>query len=186
MQTLLRGLSTCCFCLLLFACEQETVEVREVPSSSAVSYDMSGTYANAGATQIDGIGFFADIADCDYTAEGADYSIQLTGDLEGCLYVFVSDYACSPSGTYREEGREYFVGTYLGDAGTFWTDYKFEGKYEGCSPDGFFLGAEIFGRCQHPIARGSGTGIFTDVRGRLDFKDDVEAGNFPFRGHLRY
>jgi hypothetical protein len=140
----------------------------------------------SGATQISGIGFYATSDECDYTSQGSDYAIRITGDLEGCLYAFIYDYECSPSGTYREEGREYFVGTYNGQPGTFWTTYKFEARYEGCSPEGGPLGAEIFGRCQHPIVDGSGTGIFNDVTGQINFKDDIEAGNFPYRGQLRF
>ncbi|MGD8710920.1 MAG: hypothetical protein PVF40_11060, partial [Ectothiorhodospiraceae bacterium] len=45
---------------------------------------------------------------------------------------------------------------------------------------------EIFGRCQHPIEKGSGMGVFEGVVGRFDIKDDVEAGTFPYRGHLRW
>ncbi len=104
------------------------------------------------ATQITGVGYFADSADCDYESEDADFALILTGDLEGCLYVFVDDSDCSPSGTYREEGRELFGGTYNGESGSFRTNCKFEAKFEGCE-DGFFLGAEIFGRCQHPIQK---------------------------------
>ncbi|MDI3285224.1 hypothetical protein [Polyangium sp. 15x6] len=35
---------------------------------------------------------------------------------------------------------------------------------------------------------GSGTGVFEGVRGRLDFKDDVDAVpiRFLYRGHLRF
>lgn len=143
------------------------------------------SHANKGATQISGVGFYADVADCDYPSQGADFALTLTGDLEGCLFVFVEEYECSPSGTYRESGRELFVGYYNGEHGTFETNYKFEGKFEGCSEDGFFLGAEIFGRCQHPIAKDSGTGVFEGVSGRLDFKDNVETGEFPYKGHLK-
>ena len=106
----------------------------------------------------------------------------MTGDLEGCLYTFVETAESSPSGTYRETGTEPFVGSYLGGAGTFETTYRFEAKYE----DVANLAGEIFGRCQHPIVEGSGTGIFEGVSGRLDFKDDVETGNFLYRGHLRF
>jgi hypothetical protein len=104
----------------------------------------------------------------------------MTGDLQGCLYVFVETAECSPSGTYRETGNEIFVGQYNGGAGTFRTTYKFEAKYQDC-PN---LVGEIVGRCQHPIIAGSGNGVFAGVTGRLDFKDDIEAGNFPYRGHL--
>ncbi|CAN5137926.1 hypothetical protein BH20BAC1_BH20BAC1_25700 [soil metagenome] len=143
--------------------------------------------ADNGATQISGVGFFAEADECNSpVGQGAAYAVRMTGDLSGCLYVFVDEFACSPSGTYREQGREYFVGTYKGEAGTFWTTYKFESKFEGCAPDGSPLGAEIFGRCQHPIVKGSGTGVFDGVTGRMDFKDDIEAGNFPYRGHLKF
>jgi hypothetical protein len=139
----------------------------------------------SGATQISGLGFFAETGECT-SPQGATFAITLTGDLAGCLYVFIDEFDCSPSGTYREKGREHFVGTYKGETGTFWTGYKFEGKYEGCSADGAALGAEIFGRCQHPIVDGSGEGVFEGVTGRMDFKDDIEAGNFPYRGHFRF
>jgi hypothetical protein len=139
---------------------------------------------SSGATQISGIGYYATSGECDYESQGAVYAIKMTGDLQGCLYAFIDDYECSPSGTYREEGREYFVGTYNGQSGTFWTTYKFEAKYEDC--DGGPLGAEIFGRCQHPITEGSGTGVFSGVSGQLTFKDDIEEGNFPYRGQLRF
>jgi hypothetical protein len=45
-------------------------------------------------------------------------------------------------------------------------------------------GVALFG--QHPIVEGSGTGILEGVTGRLYFKDDVEAGTFPYRGHLQF
>ena len=187
MSNTVRLLTIATLSLLLFTCEKEALEpqITSIDISTAKAPPLAKQQPQ-GATQIDGIGFFAEESDCDLAAEGADYALLLTGDLEGCLYVFVEDFDCSPSGTYRESGQEYFVGTYNGSSGTFWTDYKFSSKYEGCSEEGFFLGAEIFGRCQHPIVRGSGTGVFEGVNGRLDFKDDVAAGNFPYRGHLRY
>lgn len=167
-----------CLVLILYGCSDEPLNEEQILTSQ----DLQVT---VGATQISGVGFYADPADCDFAGEGADFALLLTGELEGCLYVFVEDYDCSPSGTYRESGQELFVGYYNGEEGSFMTDYKFEAKYEGCE-DGFFVGAEIFGRCQHPIVRDSGTGVFEGVTGRLDFKDNVETGEFPYKGHLRY
>jgi hypothetical protein len=171
-----------CLPLFIMGCNKTSL-VEHEPNTDSISLDLR---SNSGATQIAGIGYYAEAAECDYPGEGADFALLLTGDLEGCLYAFVDSYDCSPSGTYREEGREYFVGTYNGGTGTFWTTYKFQAKFEGCAEDGSFIGAEIFGRCQHPIVSGSGTGVFEGVNGRLDFKDDVESGTFPYRGHLRY
>lgn len=137
-----------------------------------------------GATQISGIAFFDESGECtDPEGAGADFANKMTGDLEGCLYVFVETSTCSPSGAYKETGTEVYVGGGgEGDNGTFMTAYRFTAKYEDC-PN---LINEIFGRCQHPIIAGSGTEDFEGVTGRLDFKDDIAAGNFPYRGHLRW
>jgi hypothetical protein len=140
-----------------------------------------------GATQISGVAFFDDPeAPVCAPLMGAEpppnYALVMTGDLEGCLYTFVGPHKSSPSGTYRETGTETFVGSYLGKSGTFETTYRFEAKYE----DVDNLVGEQFGRCQHPIVEGSGTGIFEGVSGYLFFKDEVESGTFLYRGHLRY
>ena len=134
-----------------------------------------------GATQISGVAVLDEPDECDSGSVGADYALIMDGDLEGCLYTFVETTQSSPSGTYRETGTETFVGRYGNLEGTFETTYRFEAKYE----DVDNLVGEIFGRCQHPIVEGSGTGIFEGVTGRLDLKDEVEAGNFLYRGHLR-
>jgi len=131
------------------------------------------------ATRISGVAYFADASECDWAAVGADFALILTGDLEGCLFVYVDNSYFTPSGTYVESGHELFVGA----DGTFETTYRFEAKYE--DPDAFPEG-EIFGRCQHPIADGSGTGAFAGVAGRIDFKDNVETGEFFYRGSLQF
>lgn len=169
--------------VIFFACSKNnnSVSQKEIQAEEQTSANSN----SAGATQISGIGYYATSGECDNVNPPADYVIRMTGDLEGCHYVFVDDFECSPSGTYREEGREYFIGTYNGQPGTFWTTYKFEARYEGCH-NGAPEGAEIFGRCQHPIVAGSGTGVFNGATGQINFKDDIEAGNFPYRAHLRF
>ena len=138
---------------------------------------------DGGATQISGIGFFDLSGQCtDPEGQGSDYALTMTGDFTGCHYVFVESFKCSPGGAYTETGTETFVGTYNGVDGTFRTNYVFTATYLDC-PN---LLGEIAGRCQHPIIDGSGTGIFAGVRGRFDMKDDVEAGDFPYKGHLSF
>ena len=167
--------------IILIACSKDTNhESTANESKEHWAADMNR------ATQISGVGYFDGTDNCNSASQGADFALIMTGDLEGCLYVFVEESECSPSGTYREVGRELFVGTYNGQYGEFETTYKFEARYEGCSSNGTPLGAEIFGRCQHPIVEGSGTGVFEGVSGRIDFKDDIEAGNFPYRGHFSF
>ena len=136
-----------------------------------------------GATQISGIGYYAGPSECnDPEGVGSTYDLTMTGDLEGCHYVFVETARCSAGGAYRETGTETFVGRYNGAPGTFETTYRFTAKYTDCAN----LVGEIVGRCQHPITAGSGEGVFEGVTGRLDFKDDIEMGNFPYRGHFRW
>jgi hypothetical protein len=167
-----------CLALVILGCSEEDSVSQKWKPSDQISVSSMGA-----ATQYDGVGFFATDAECPPIV-GAAYAVKMTGSLEGCLYIFIDEYECSPSGTYREIGREQFVGTYNGQSGSFWTTYKFEAKYEGCE-NGSYVGAEILGRCQHPIVEGSGTGVFDGVTGRLDMKDDIEAGNYPYRGHFK-
>jgi len=154
-----------------------TIALVAAKDVSAAPPELAG-----GATQISGVGFYdddvPDVTCDDPEGAGADYALVMTGDLEeGCLYAFVETAVSSPSGTYRETGTELFVAS--DGSGTFETTYRFEAKYD-------LAGGEIFGRCQHPIVEGSGTGIYEGVSGRIDMKDDIEAGNFPYRGHLRW
>ena len=153
-----------------------------------------GLVASASAqenTRISGIGYFDDTGLCDdevYDAEGdsPDFAVVLEGDLEGCQYVFVDSWSCMPSYVYHETGTEMYVLDGANGTGTFRTTYFFRGKFEGCTPEGFPGGAEIFGFCQHPIVAGSGTGTYEGVTGRLHFRDDVDAGNFPYTGNLKW
>jgi len=137
-----------------------------------------------GAIKIAGVGSYAEPGACTHPeGEGADYVLTLTGSLSGCHYVFVETAKCSAGGGYYEAGTETFVGTYNGQPGTFRTTYVFTAKYLDC-PN---LTGEITGRCQHPFINGSGTGVFEGIReARLDMRDDIGAGNFPYKGHISF
>jgi hypothetical protein len=139
-----------------------------------------------GAKKISGIGYLDETDACQSKNHGAVYALTMTGDLEGCLYVFIDEFSCT-DGNYLEKGRELFIGTYKGKSGSFRTTYDFQAKYEGCNPDGSFAGAEISGQCQHYIVKGSGTGDFKHVTGRIDFVD-VKANpiDYPYLGHLKF
>ena len=137
-------------------------------------------------TQIMGLGEVDD-GDCGNESPNgqiADFSNKLSGDLTGCLYVFVDTFECGPGGIYVETGTETFVGEYNGESGTFWTTYVFLAKFESCT-DGELEG-QISGGCYHPIIPGSGTEGFDGVTGRLVFIDDIEEGNFPYAGNLDF
>jgi hypothetical protein len=144
--------------------------------------------ASADTTQISGVGVFDTAGACAPPPTGyadfTDFTLVMTGSLEGCWYTKIDTRTDNgaPSGVYHETGREVFVGSLNGGpAGTFATNYKFESKWD---PD-FTTGAELKGRCQHPIVTGSGTGGFAGATGRVDFKDEVSTGRFLYRGHIK-
>ncbi len=134
-------------------------------------------------TSFSGVAYFAGDGECmDEEGEGADFALNMTGDLEGCLYVFVAEAECRPHGQYVEVGTELYVGSGApGDDGTFETVYRFLAAYEDC-PN---LTGQIHGRCHHPIVSGSGTGDYRGIEGRFNMVDDVVAGNVHYSGFYR-
>lgn len=131
--------------------------------------------AGSGTTQVAGAGVFDAEGEC--TEIPSWFTMRITGDLVGCWYTHGWDVVQdTPSGVYAERGSERFIGC-LADGttcGTFDTEYKFTAKYAD--------GAEVHGRCQHPIT--FGTGDFAGITGRIDFKDDVTTGIVYYRGHI--
>ena len=140
--------------------------------------------ANAATNQISGVAVLDTTGACtDAPAGYEDFTQVMTGSLVGCWYTNIETTKDNgaPSGVYIESGKEIFVGTLDGEAGTFSTTYKFESKWD---PD-VSSGSEVHGRCQHKIVEGSGTGVFAGATGRLDFKDEVTTGRFFYRGHIK-
>lgn len=142
--------------------------------------------ANAATTQISGVGVFDAAGECDPPPLGYedfdDFTMVITGDLDGCWYTRVESGESKLSGVYLETGEEVFVGSLNGGPeGTFATTYKFESKWD---PD-VFTGTEVHGRCQHPLVAGTGTGGFAGATGRVDFKDEVTTGQYFYRGHIK-
>ncbi|MCB0213069.1 MAG: hypothetical protein KDJ52_27245 [Anaerolineae bacterium] len=137
-----------------------------------------------GATKISGTAL--DGTDmCDYETDGVDeptiFPLYFPEDegVYGCLYSYAESVDESPSGTIREKGHEIFVSHDPDNPGTFESTYLFTLKLDE-------NGNELWGRCQHPIIAGTGTGVYEGVTGRIDIKDDLEAGNFPYKGHLQW
>lgn len=119
----------------------------------------------------------------------ADFT--MTGGLVGCWYedsgTFTKDHITA-SGTelIHISGTELFVGcldadgdgTCSGDpSGTLDFVFTFTGQFDATS------GAEIRGRCHHPIV--GGDGAFANATGVLNFKDDVANGTSPYMGHIK-
>lgn len=121
---------------------------------------------------------------CDGTGFGGayEYYIPMAGDLEGCIYGYNVVGRELPSGVYHEVADETFVGTYQGRYGTFDLTEDFIIKFDR-------NGVPQWARCHHPIVRGSGTGDFEGVSGRLDFQDDFSDPANPittYKGHLKF
>ena len=156
-----------------------------LPVSAALALPAPAAAAGAAGknTQIGGPAIFesspGDV--CPAAPAGfADYpALVLTGSLTGCWYTQVLTRKTTRSGVYLETGRELFVGSLDGGPeGTFLTTYRFESKF---APDG----SEVFGRCQHPLIRGSGRGGFAGATGRVDYKDIIGVPvTYVYRGHI--
>lgn len=134
--------------------------------------------AAADTNQLSGVANWA--ADCD--GQTSDWTLVIEGDLVGCWYTSIETGKETPSGVYIETGTETFVGCMNTDGqeacGSFTTTYRFTGKFTD-------TGEQVWGRCQHPIVAGSGTGDFEGATGRLDFKDNVETGEAFYTGHIK-
>jgi hypothetical protein len=144
--------------------------------------------ASAATNQISGVAVFDTTGECSPPPTGygdfTDFTQVMRGSLNGCWYTNIEKTKDNgaPSGVYIESGEEVFVGSLNGGLeGTFATTYQFESKWD---PD-VSTGSEVHGRCQHPIAAGSGTGGFEGASGRADFKDEVTTGRFFYRGHIK-
>jgi hypothetical protein len=140
------------------------------------------TASAAMMTQLSGDAYYDNAGDvCGPPPPGyADFTsyppLVMRGSLAGCWYTKVETSRLTSSGAYLETGEEVFVGTLNGGpAGTFATTYRFEAKLD---PNG----AEIRGRCQHPIVQGSGTGGFEGASGLVLFRDIIP--EYFYRGHI--
>jgi hypothetical protein len=118
-------------------------------------------------------------------------SYTMVGGLIGCWYtdtlvIHPAQPNGTPSGAIHATGTEHFVGCLdvngdqtcdSGDPeGTLSFTFQFSGKFDPVT------GAEIHGRCQHPIV--SGTGDFAGASGVINFKDDVTNGTSLYAGQV--
>jgi hypothetical protein len=115
-----------------------------------------------------------------------ELAFVISGDLEGCRSTNIGGARDlgPPSGLYLEVGQEVFVGRFRGGpVGTFATTSTFASRWD---PDFTTGGTEIWGRCQHSIVRGRGTGGQHGVARHLvrtDMATDGSAGSY--RGVVR-
>jgi hypothetical protein len=103
-------------------------------------------------------------------------TFEMTGDLIGCWWIDdIAGGNFTPSGNATFTGTEHFTGCIDQDGdsactasdpwGTFHTTFKFTAQFDTAT------GAEIHGRCHHPIV--GGTDDFANISGVIRFHDIV-------------
>ena len=121
------------------------------------------------STRISGNSTFSDCG----VAE-SDFALLMTGDLKGCLSIFVRDFTCKEVNGfahYTERGREAFVGTWRGKHGRFVTNYTVNAAYATGFCESFDFSLELSGSCTHHIHGRSG--VFADAEGVFTLFDVI-------------
>jgi hypothetical protein len=120
-------------------------------------------------------------------------SFTMTGSLVGCWYedggtVTKDQFTASGIELFHFSGTEHFNGCLdvdgdgscgAGDpSGTLEFVFTFTAQFDAAT------GAEIRGRCHHPIVGSSGD--FAGATGVINFHDDVSNGTSPYMGHVSF
>jgi hypothetical protein len=138
----------------------------------------------------------------DCAAAGADFGLLMTGDLKGCLSIFIQSTTCTELADfdhYTERGREAFVGTWRGKQGRFATRYTVDAAYGKGFCQSLDYTLELSGSCTHHVDGRSG--VFADANGVFTLFDVITnvtgdpltgaftagsgANNFLYYGHIR-
>ena len=132
----------------------------------------SGTPAQAHGDRSIAISGNSTFSDCG--AAGASFALLMTGDLKGCLSIFIQNITCTELRDfdhYIERGRETFVGTWRGKNGKFNTKYVVDAAYEKGFCNNLDYTLELSGSCIHHIDGRSG--VFADAEGVFKLFDVV-------------
>lgn len=106
--------------------------------------------------------------------DGSDVALLMTGDLRGCLSIFVQGYTCRERNGfdhYTERGREVYVGAWRGKHGRFATTYTINAAYASGFCQSFDFSLQLSGSCTHKIDGRSG--VFADAEGVFTMFDVV-------------
>lgn len=171
-----------------------------VASALATAIMASGNAALASGDRSYAISGNSTFSDCGIA--GSDIALAMTGDLEGCLSIFVQGYTCNELDDfdyYTERGRETFVGAWRGRNGRFVTNYTVKAAYAKGFCQSFDFSLQLSGSCTHHIDGRSG--VFGDAEGVFTLFDVVTgvsgdpitgafapgtgANNFLYYGRIR-
>jgi hypothetical protein len=129
----------------------------------------NAAWATGSSVYVSGNSTFSDCG-----IDGSDLALLMTGDLEGCLSIFVRGFTCKELvgfDQYIERGREVFVGTYHGKQGRFTTNYTVNSVYAKGFCQSFDFSTELSGSCIHHVQGRSG--IFSNAEGVLTLFDVI-------------
>ena len=132
--------------------------------------------AAGGTTQVSGVLIPDQDGSC-HEDPASQYTLDATGNLDGCWYFESMDVAGStPSGASRGSGNERFIGCLDGNkdqCGSFVSTFTTTAKFDGAT--------EEHGRCNHKIV--SGEGFFAHATGVINMHDDPN-GCIYYKGHI--
>lgn len=172
-------------------------------AAGAVSAVIMASGGTASATHDESFRISGNSTFSDCGVEGSDFALLFTGDLKGCLSIFVQGYTCKEVkgfAHYTERGREAFVGKWRGQQGRFTTTYTVDAAYAQGFCSSFDFSLELSGSCIHKMTGKSG--VFTGTEGEYTMFDvitnvtgdpvtgEFTAGsggnNFLYSGRIRY
>jgi hypothetical protein len=110
----------------------------------------------------------------DCAAAGADFGLLMSGDLKGCLSIFIQNITCTELTDfdhYVERGREAFDGAWRGNKGKFATKYVVDAAYGKGFCQSLDYTLELSGSCIHHVEGRSG--VFADTKGVFKLFDVV-------------
>jgi len=137
----------------------------------------SGDVAFATGSRSTAISGNSTFSDCGVA--GSDFALLITGDIAGCLSIFVQGYTCKEVNgfdRYTERGREVFVGTLRGKQGGSVTNYTVDAACAKGFCQSLDFSLELSGSCIHKI-RGR-NGVFADGEGVFPLFDVPVTGAF--------
>lgn len=172
-------------------------------AAGALSAVIMASGGTASATHDESFRISGNSTFSDCGVEGSDFALLFTGDLKGCLSIFVQGYTCKEVkgfAHYTERGREAFVGKWRGQQGRFATTYTVDAAYAQGFCSSFDFSLELSGSCIHKITGKSG--VFTGIEGVYTMFDvitnvtgdpvtgEFTAGsggnNFLYSGRMQY
>lgn len=154
--------------------------------AAAVSAVIMASGNTAAATEDRSYAISGNSTFSDCGIDGSDLGLLMTGDLQGCLSIWVQESVCKERNGfdhYIERGREVYVGAWRGRNGRFATTYTVNAAYASGFCQSFDFSLQLSGSCAHHVEGRSGVfanaeGVFTMFDMVTGVTGDAETGAF--------